>query len=75
MTDTNDKNLEIIVHELKFVGRMAQRSEGNGGSDFDRVDEIGMAGESALRTLEEYKLGLAPVSEETPEAVTLPEAT
>jgi hypothetical protein len=69
-----DTNLKLIETELRFIGRHVQTIEGAGGSDFEAVDEIGMAVESALRALAEYKLSIQPASEEIPAGVTLPEA-
>lgn len=70
MTDT-DKNLSLIESELKFISRHAQTVEGN----FEVVAEIGMAVESALRALHEYKLSIQPdATEEIPEGVKYPAA-
>jgi hypothetical protein len=69
-----DKNLFLIETELRFIRRHVQRVTGAGREDFETVDDIGMAVESALRALEEYKLSLQTAREETPEGVVLPEA-
>ncbi len=74
MTTTKDKNLNIIETELKFVARQAQLIEGSGSEDYETVDEIGMAIQSALRALTEYKLSLEPVAEEFPSEIAMPEA-
>jgi hypothetical protein len=61
MHTAEDKNLELIESELRFISRHSQQIEGN----FDVVDELAMAIESALRALFEYKLSLEPeVTEE-----------
>ena len=74
MTEIKDTNLELIERELKFIARQAQCIEGARREDFERVDEIGMAIESALRALEEYKLSLQPAIDEFPDEIPLPEA-
>jgi hypothetical protein len=61
---TEDKNLRTIAQELRFIGRHVQTIEGVGGPDFEAVDEIAMAVNSALRALNEYKLSLQSVSAE-----------
>jgi hypothetical protein len=71
MTTAGDKNLSIIETESKFIARQSQKIEGAGREDFEAVDEIGMAVESALRALEEYKLSLQPACEEIPSGVPL----
>lgn len=60
MADIKDKSLSLIAHELKFIRRQIQQVEGAGRSDFEIVDEVGMAVESALQALEEYELSLQP---------------
>lgn len=74
MATTKDKNLPIIEHELNFIRRHIQRIEGAGREDFETVDEIGMAIESALRALAEHRLDLQPSEEEFPDEIMLPEA-
>ena len=73
-SETQDKNLSLIETELKFIARQSQRIAGAGREDFEAVDEIGMAVESALRALEEYKLSQQPATGEMPEGVRLPVA-
>jgi hypothetical protein len=58
-----DNNLKLIESELKFISRHVQTIEGAGGSDFEAVDEICLAVNSALRALAEYKLSLQPDAE------------
>ena len=66
-----NKHLETIEAELRFISRHANNSmEGN----YDAVDEISMAVNSALRALCEYRLSLQPARDEIPADVTLPEA-
>lgn len=59
-----DKNLGIIESELRFIGNHLQTVEGNGGSDFDAIDELYMALASAKSALEKYKLSLQPEANE-----------
>lgn len=75
MAEQGDRNLALIESELRFIARHAQTIEGSGGSDYERIDELGLAVESALRALFEYKLSIQPdATEEIPEGVSLPEA-
>ena len=67
MHTAQDKNLALVEQELRFIRRHVQGFT----SDFDRADEIGMAVESALRALGEYKLSLQPACEEVPSGVPL----
>ncbi len=61
-----EKKLNIIEQELRFIARHSQTIEGSGGSDFEAVDEINMAVNSALRALHELKLSLQPASDDMP---------
>ena len=63
MYAAEDKNLQIIEQELRFIARHSQTIEGNGGSDFEAVDEICRAVNSALRALDEHRLSLARAPE------------
>lgn len=66
-----DKNLQLIESELKFIARHVQTVEGN----YVVVDEVAMAAESALRALHEYKLSIQPdTTEEIPAGVGYPAA-
>lgn len=65
MNAAEDKNPTLIENELRFIRRHVQSIDGN----FDAVDEIGMAVESALRALHEYNLSLQPACEEVPAGV------
>lgn len=71
MADTADKNLTLIAAELKFIRRHVQSIECSRGDDFETVDEIVMAVQSALAALEEYELGLQP---DATDDLSLPEA-
>ena len=66
-----DKTLNLIEHELRFIARHSQTIEGRGGSDFEAVDEICMAVNSALRALDELRLSLRPAYEGVPVGVDL----
>jgi hypothetical protein len=54
--NVEDKNLSIVEQELRFIARHSQMIEGRGGSDFEAVDEIWLAVNSALRALDEHRL-------------------
>jgi hypothetical protein len=67
-----DKNLKLVESELRFISRHVQAVRTD---DFGAVDEIGMAVESALRALFEYKLSVQPdTAEEIPAGVAYPTA-
>lgn len=75
MAEQGDRNLALIETELRFIARHAQTIEGNGGSDYERIDELGLAVESALRALHEYKLSIQTnATEEIPAGVQYPAA-
>lgn len=71
---TADKNLRLLEQELKFIARHVQTIEGANSHDFETVDEIAMATNSALRALAEHNLSMQPAAEEIPAGVALPEA-
>lgn len=72
MHAAEDKNLKLIESELRFISRHVQTVRAD---DFEAVDEIGMAVESALRALHEYKLSVQPdTTEEVPAGVSYPAA-
>lgn len=52
MADTTDKNLQLLEQELRFILRRTQGFS----TEFERADEIGMAANSALRALTEFRL-------------------
>jgi hypothetical protein len=54
--NVEDKNLRVIEQELRFIARHSQMIEGSGDSDFEAVDEIWLAVNSALRALDEHRL-------------------
>ena len=60
MHSTENKGLELIEHELRFIARESQRIEGC----YDTIDEINYAVVSALRALEEHRLSLGRECEE-----------
>lgn len=66
---TEDKTLSLIEHELRFIARRSQTIEGTGSSDFEAVDEICMAVNSALLALNEHRLSLEAAREGTPVGV------
>lgn len=71
MHAAEDRNLKLIESELRFIACHVQTVDGN----FDVVDEIGMAVESALRALHEYRLSIQPdTTEEIPKGVPYPAA-
>lgn len=63
-----DRNLQLIETELRFISRHAGNIHTD---DHQSVHEIGLAVESALRALAEYRLSLQPAREEIPPGVTL----
>ena len=65
MYAAEDKNLQIIEQELRFIARHSQTIQGTGGSDFEAVDEICTTVYSALRALDEHKQTLRPEHEES----------
>lgn len=52
-----DKNLDRIAQELRIIARQAQRVEAADGESYERIDEIGLAVESAFRALAAYECG------------------
>jgi hypothetical protein len=71
MTTAADNNLRIVEQELRFIGRHSNTIEGGCGADFEAMDEINMAVESALRALHEYQLSLQPLNKDAPASVPL----
>lgn len=63
-----DKTLNLIETELRFISRHAANVVTD---DHQSVHEIGLAVESALRALFEYRLSLEPACEEVPAGVAL----
>jgi hypothetical protein len=68
MHTAEDQNLKLIETELRFISRHACNLLTD---DHESVHEIGLAVESALRALTEYKLGLEPACEEVPPGPTM----
>ena len=73
MATIQDKNLALIEQELRFIARHSKTIEGGCGADFEAVDEINMAVESALQALFEHRLSLEAAREEMPEGVAEPD--
>jgi hypothetical protein len=71
MATIQDKNLALIEQELLFIARHSRTIESGGGADFEAVDEIQMAVESALRALHEYQISLRPSNKDAPAGVPL----
>ena len=71
MATPEEKYLSVIEKELRFIARHSQVIEGMGESDFETVDEICMAVNSALRALDEYRLSLLPTCVAAQEVVSL----
>jgi hypothetical protein len=67
MRVTEDKNLQTIEQELRFIPRESQQIEGSS----DTVDEINLSVVSALRALDEYRLSLGNTREEVTDGVRL----
>lgn len=74
MNAAADKHLKSIEAELRFIARHIQQIEGNGSSDFEKVDELAMAVNAAKDALFELRLEMQPAKEEIPAGVALPEA-
>jgi hypothetical protein len=74
MMNEQEAALKRVEAELRFIAREASSIEGNGGSDFEKVDEICIAVNAALDALFGLRLSLEPACEEIPAGVALPEA-
>jgi hypothetical protein len=71
---TTAERIALIERELNFIARQAQSIECANGRDFETVDEIGMAVDSAKRALFELQLGAQDATEEIPAGVGYPRA-
>lgn len=68
MCAAEDKHLTLVETELRFISRHAENLQTD---DHQMIHEIGLAVESALRALFEYRLSLEPACEEVPAGVAL----
>jgi hypothetical protein len=68
-----DKSLAILEHEINFIARQMRKIEGQNSDEFNAIDEINMALNSARQALADYKLSLAPAAEEIPLEVPEPD--
>lgn len=59
MTDTTAKQLEVLKRELRFIGREAQRINGD-SETYESVDAIGQAVQIALTAVFEIELEAQP---------------
>ncbi len=63
MTDTTQKQLEVLKRELRFIGREAQRINGD-SETYESVDAIGQAVQIALTAIFEIELDAQPAVED-----------
>lgn len=66
-----EKNITLLESELRYIARIISNLQ---TSDFEAVDEIHRAIESAKRAAHELKLDAQPATEEIPEGVQYPAA-